>query len=52
MENLHNLNDMQLALMATRTRADILRKEAEPYEQVSYRFFPTSKDVGNLAYSM
>ena len=51
-KNLHNLNDVQSALMAARTRADVLRKEAEPYEQVSYRFFPTSKDVGNLAYSM
>jgi hypothetical protein len=24
----------------------------EPYEKVLYRFFPTSKEVGNLAYTL
>ena len=43
MENLHNLNNVQSALMAARMRTDVLRKDAELYEQVSYRFFPPSK---------
>ena len=30
----------------------MLRELAEPYERVSYRFIPTSKDVGNMAYKM
>ena len=29
-----------------------LQELVEPYEKVSYRFFPTSKEVGNLAYTL
>ena len=38
--------------MAPRMHTDVVRKEAEPYQHVSHRFFPTSKDVGNLVHRM
>jgi hypothetical protein len=51
-ENLHNLNDVSSAISASQSRATLLYDMAEPYERVSYRFFPTSKEVGNLAYAL
>ena len=29
-----------------------LQESVEPYEKVSYRFFPTSKEVDNLTYTL
>lgn len=52
MENLHNIDDVQPILLAHRMHTNILRKHAKSYEHVSYRFFPTSRDVENLVYRM
>lgn len=52
MEKIYNIKDMQPTLMAPRMHTDVLRKEAGPYEHVSYRFIPTSKDVGYLVHRM
>ena len=51
-ENLHNMNKVNSTVVAARSRAPILQEQVEPHEKVFYRFFPTPKEVSNLAYSM
>ena len=46
------MNKVNSAVVAARSRAPILQEQVEPHERVSYRFFPTPKEVSNLAYSM
>ena len=51
-ENLHNMNKVNSVVLAARSRALILQQQVEPHERISYRFFPTPKEVSNLAYSI
>jgi hypothetical protein len=44
-ESLTTLEDVQTALLASRRRARFLSEAAPPYEQVSFQFRLTSKDV-------
>ena len=46
------MNKVNLTVLAARSRASILQQQVEPHERVSYRFFPTPKEVSNLTYSM
>ena len=51
-ENLHNMNKVNSVVLVAQTKASILQQQIEPHERVSYRFFPTPREVSNLAYSM
>ena len=46
------MNKVNSTVVAARSRAPILQEQVEPHERVSYRFFPTPKEVSNLANSM
>ena len=46
------MNKVNSAIVAARSRAPILQDQVEPHERISYRFFPTPKEVSNLAYSI
>jgi hypothetical protein len=49
-EYLHNLNEVTSAINALQNCGTLLCNMVEPYERVSCKFFPTLKEVGNLAY--
>jgi hypothetical protein len=42
---LHNMNKVNSTVVAARSRVPILQEQVEPHERVSYRFFPTPKEV-------